>query len=105
MTDVRKYVVTAETPIGADVDLTTEELFDSHGNRITEEYVAEAVENVREVQTRRGRPSLSGGAEHSPRVSFRAPAPLHQALSEIAQREGKSVSQVAREAVERYVAG
>ena len=48
-----------------------------------------------------GRPSLGEGV--SPRVSFRAPPKLYDALRERAEKEGRSVSDVAREAMERYV--
>ncbi|HEY3112049.1 MAG TPA: CopG family transcriptional regulator [Chloroflexota bacterium] len=51
---------------------------------------------------RSGRPSLGEGV--SPRVSFRASPALYQAARDRAAREGRSVSELAREAVERYVA-
>ena len=50
-----------------------------------------------------GRPSLGSGV--SPRVTFRASPALYQAARERAAREGRSVSELARDAVERYVAG
>jgi len=49
-----------------------------------------------------GRPSLDIGV--SPRVSFRTSRSLYQAARERAAKEGRSVSELAREAVERYVA-
>lgn len=51
---------------------------------------------------RTGRPSLGEGV--SPRVSFRASPTLYRAAQERAAREGRSVSDLAREAVKRYVA-
>ncbi|MGI8426610.1 MAG: ribbon-helix-helix protein, CopG family [Actinomycetota bacterium] len=51
----------------------------------------------------RGRPSLHKGV--SPRVSFRTTPRLYEAARERAAREGRSVSELAREAIERYVAG
>jgi type I restriction enzyme, R subunit len=55
------------------------------------------------ARRRSGRPSLGSGV--SPRVSFRASPTLYQAARDRAAREGRSVSDLAREAVERYVAG
>jgi hypothetical protein len=54
------------------------------------------------TRRRVGRPSLSGvGA--SPRMSFRASPALYRAARERAKKEARSVSDLAREAVERYV--
>lgn len=49
-----------------------------------------------------GRPSLSGNGA-SPRMSFRITPELYLALEERAEKEGRSVSDLAREAVARYV--
>lgn len=49
-----------------------------------------------------GRPSLSGNGA-SPRMSFRITPELYLALEERAEEEGRSVSDLAREAVARYV--
>ena len=49
-----------------------------------------------------GRPSLELGV--SPRVTFRTSRTLYEAARERAAREGRTVSQLAREAMERYVA-
>jgi hypothetical protein len=49
-----------------------------------------------------GRPSL-GGRGASPRVSFRATPELYKAAKRRAREEGRSVSDLAREAVSRYV--
>ena len=48
-----------------------------------------------------GRPSLESGV--SPRVSFRASRKLYDAARERAAQEGRTVSELAREAVERYL--
>jgi len=50
-----------------------------------------------------GRPSLDG-AGASPRLSFRVPRELYDAAAERAIEEERTVSAVAREALERYVA-
>lgn len=49
-----------------------------------------------------GRPSLSGNGA-SPRMSFRITPELYLALEERAEKEGRSVSDLVREAVARYV--
>ncbi len=80
------------------------------GQAITPELVAalaaEAEEGYDLSMARRrtvGRPSLDEGT--SPRVSFRATKELYQAAQERAAAEGRSVSALAREAVERYILG
>ena len=50
-----------------------------------------------------GRPSLDGSGT-SPRLSFRVPRELYDAAAERAIEEERTVSAVAREALERYVA-
>jgi CRISPR-associated endonuclease/helicase Cas3 len=52
---------------------------------------------------RLGRPSLGPGT--SPKVSFRASRTLYEAARARAAREGRSISDLARRAIERYVAG
>ena len=49
-----------------------------------------------------GRPSLGGGGT-SPRISFRAAPKLYRAARARAEFEGRTVSQLAREALARYV--
>src|SRR5262249_42012633 len=49
-----------------------------------------------------GRPSL-GGRGVSPRVNFRTTARLHQRAVRRAEKEGKTISALAREALERYM--
>jgi predicted HicB family RNase H-like nuclease len=49
-----------------------------------------------------GRPSL-GGRGTSPRVTFRATPELYSAAQRRARKEGRSLSDLAREAVARYV--
>ncbi|MBA3251218.1 MAG: ribbon-helix-helix protein, CopG family [Geodermatophilaceae bacterium] len=51
-----------------------------------------------------GRPSLDGSHKHSPHISFRTPAELRAKAEERAAKEGKTVSQLAREAFEKYLA-
>jgi hypothetical protein len=49
-----------------------------------------------------GRPSLAGGGT-SPRLSFRTTPDLYRAAQRRAKKEGRSVSDLAREAVARFV--
>ncbi|MDP4013468.1 MAG: Arc family DNA-binding protein [Candidatus Nanopelagicales bacterium] len=50
-----------------------------------------------------GRPSLSGG-DPSPQVTFRLPRELREQASRRAEAEGTSISALAREALERFLA-
>jgi hypothetical protein len=50
-----------------------------------------------------GRPSLDGNGA-SPRVTFRVPRALYDAAAERAIKEERTVSAVAREALERFLA-
>jgi hypothetical protein len=50
-----------------------------------------------------GRRSLSGNRGTSPRVNFRMTAELQARAQARAEREGKTVSEIAREALEQYV--
>ncbi len=52
----------------------------------------------------RGRPSLTGESQHSPRVTFRLDPEVREKAVERAEREGKTVSELAREALKQYLA-
>ncbi len=85
-----------------DIDLEHDEVVDSRGRRIDAAYVERAVSDVR---SRSGRPPLGDEpAGHSPRVSFRLPEQTRRRAEERARDEGRSVSEIAREALERYLA-
>jgi predicted HicB family RNase H-like nuclease len=99
----RPPVVRLDTPIGPDVDLGREDVRLADDSRLTEELAAEIAEDVLR-QARAGRPSLAGHAGgRSPQITFRTPVSLHDAAERQARREGKSVSQLAREALEHYL--
>ena len=51
----------------------------------------------------RGRPSLTGESQHSPRVTFRLDPEVREKAAERAEREGKTVSELAREALKQYL--
>jgi hypothetical protein len=96
----------------SDIDSDSEEIYDGKGNRITDEYVDDAIADVHRaidegrvpVPTgRAGRPSLSGESAHSPRVSFRVPEELRDRAVGRAAREGKTISALAREAFEQFL--
>jgi hypothetical protein len=83
--------------------------FDRKGNPIDDAYIAEAVEEAEagyDPATFRpiGRPSLTGEARHSPKVSFRVTDDLRERAEAEARARGCTVSQLAREALEQYLA-
>jgi len=98
----RAPLVTTEVPIGPDVDLDREDVRLRSGKRLTSKLAEEIVEEVRRAG---GRPSLSGDATRSPQIAFRVPAELRDRAAEVAAAEGKTVSQLAREALEARLVG
>jgi predicted HicB family RNase H-like nuclease len=88
--------------LGEDVDLDVEDVRVKDGTRLTNKRAEQIAEDV--LRRRRGRPSLAGKAETSPRVSFRIPERLRRTADERARREGRTVSDLAREALEHYLA-
>lgn len=71
------------------------------------EKIADEVESDRPIRWARrlpvGRPSLNGNGI-SPRVSFRIPAELYEAVQMRANKERRTVSDITREALEKYLA-
>lgn len=84
-----------------DVDLDREDVRLPGGTRLTPS-LADAI--VEDVRRKAGRPSLTGEAAASPRVSFRLTPDVRDRAAAIAKREGKTISQLAREALEDRVA-
>lgn len=107
MIDPSKYVVTQDDPI-EDIDLDTEVVRLKDGRRLTNELAEQLAEETLVEARRRnlvpGRKSLSGGGIHSPRVQFRLPDSLRSAAEKRAAEEGVSLSVLARDALERYLA-
>jgi hypothetical protein len=72
------------------------------------EKLADEIESDREVRWARrrpvGRPSLNGDGI-TPRVSFRIPSELYAAVQERANQERRTVSDITREALEKFLAG
>ena len=93
--------VTLSTEIGPDVDLDTEVVLLPDGERLTNEIADEIVASTRRTV---GRPSLSGKAQASPQIAFRVDPSVRDAAAALAAKEGKTVSQLAREALEQRVA-
>ncbi len=75
-------------------------------NEVAEELADLAESDAKFEWTRKrpvGRPSLEG--DHtSPRVNFRVPKSLHDAAAKRAIEEERTVSALAREALEKYLA-
>lgn len=101
MTERTPPPITSRTPIGPDVDLDRDDVRLADGTRLTEQRAADIVE---EVRGRGGRPSLTGEAAVSPRIAFRVTPGVRNRAAQIADREGKTISQLAREALEARVA-
>jgi predicted HicB family RNase H-like nuclease len=85
---------------GPDVDLDTEVVRDRKGRRITSRRAKKIAE---EAVSRAGRPSLTGDRKSSPQIAFRVPDELQARAAAKAKAQGKSLSQFAREALERAV--
>lgn len=90
---------TVEAEIEPDVDLATEDVRDSRGDRVDDAYAARVVERVHRTL---GRPSL-GASGQSPRVSFRLPDGLLTKAQRRADADGTTVSKLARQAFEEFL--
>lgn len=83
-----------------EVDLEQEDVRLRNGERLTDDVVDELVEAGRRVA---GRPSLGEDGGHSPRWDFRLPAELNDQLQAVIEQQGRSRSEVAREALEAWL--
>lgn len=92
--------ITDDTPIGSDVDLEHDDVRLLDGTRLTDE-VAEGI--VDQVRRSSGRPSLSGQRAVSPQIAFRVAPAVRDRAAEVAADEGKTVSELAREALEARI--
>ena len=91
--------VTVKTPIGPDVDIKRQVRRDRTGRRVDDTYVERLIGASRKP----GRPSLAEDGP-SPAIAFRVPASVREQAEAIAAKEGKTVSQLAREALEARLA-
>lgn len=105
--DPRRYVVGPGSTID-DVDLDETEVRLQDGSRLTNDRVDQlARAGIAEARRRNlipGRKSLAGDGSHSPRVQFRVPESLRAAAEAKAAAEGVTLSVLAREALEHYLA-
>lgn len=91
--------------LGPDVNLEEEVILDSKGRRVDQAYIELAMQEVEEELAKRaGRPSLTGTSAHSPHVSFRIPPELKARAEAAARERGTTVSKLAREAFEAFLA-
>lgn len=105
--DPRDYVVTADTEV-RDTDLIREEFILRDGRRLTEDLAEQFAQEARAEIGRRnlipGRKSLSGDGQHSPTIRVRVPEELRERAEQRAAADGVSLSNLAREALEAYLA-
>jgi hypothetical protein len=66
---------------------------------------AEGGLDLSDWKPRRGRPSLAGGAERSPRIAVRVPADVRDRAASRAVQEGRTLSDVVRALLVMYAAG
>lgn len=91
--------------IGPEIDLEKEVVRDSQGRRVDKAYVEQALAEVEaDLAKRSGRPSLTGAAKPSPQATFRITPDLKARAEKAAKAQGTTVSQLAREAFERFLA-
>ena len=90
--------------IGPDIDLDGEEVRLADGTRLTEDLAAQiAEEAVAEHPARRGRPTITGAAARTPRMTVRVAPETRRALEAIAARQGRRLTDVSRDALAEYV--
>ncbi len=89
--------------VGPDIDLDVEEIYEPNGNRLTEQRAQDIAEETL-ATVRRGRPSLRRGSVHSPQISVRVTEAIRDQTAQRARAEGRTVSELTREALERYLA-
>ncbi len=106
MINPKDYVVRADDSI-EDVDLD-DDVVTVKGRRLTEAGAEQLAQDTLAEARRRnlipGRKSLTSGSTHSPRVQFRVPEAVAAQAHDRARTEGKTLSELAREALLRYLA-
>jgi CopG-like RHH_1 or ribbon-helix-helix domain, RHH_5 len=93
----------AEVTEGGSIDLDVEDVRLADGARLTEARAQELAQQVLRAAGR-GRPSLTAPGERSPQLRLSVPEQLREGLRARADAEHRSVSELAREAIERYLA-
>jgi hypothetical protein len=101
MTDPKNFVVTESTVFhDEEADLEAHDYRGPGRERLTED----ATERYTAQRRGAGRPSLGDSGGSSPSVAFRLTAELRAEAEEVARREGRRVSAIARQALEEYIA-
>ncbi len=91
-------------PIGRDVDLDTEEVYLPDGQRLTNKLAEQIAEDAMDHHYRaRGRPSITGPREHTPKMTLRVPERTRDALEQIAAGQGRRLADVGRDAFDEYI--
>lgn len=93
-------MIMPKRPKPDELELEREDVLLPDGTRLTDD-VADAI--IDDVRRKAGRPSLTGTAAASPRVSFRVTPEVRDRAAAIANDEGKTISELAREALEARV--
>jgi hypothetical protein len=93
----------ADVVDGGSIDLDAEDVRLADGARLTEARAEELAEEVLRA-TGRGRPSLSAPGHRSPQLRLAVPERVRDQLKARADAEHRSVSELAREALDRYLA-
>ena len=88
-------------PVGADVDLATEDVRLADGRRLTDDLAQKMAKDA--LARHRGRPSVSGGRRRTPSLTVRVPEPTREALEQLAKAQGKRLADISREALDEYV--
>jgi len=88
---------------GGSIDLDVEDVRLADGTRLTETK-AQVLAEAALQRAGRGRPSLTAPGKRSPQLRLSVPAELRSRLEARAKREHRSVSWLAREALERFLA-
>jgi predicted HicB family RNase H-like nuclease len=76
---------------------------DEFADKVIENWKPITRDELEERFSRRGRRSLAGGDGASPKIQVRLTQSLHARAEARAKSEGKTVSEIAREALERYI--
>lgn len=103
MADKTIRISGADVIDGGSIDLDAEDVRSADGTRLTEAGAQDLAQQALRAAGR-GRPSLSGPGERSPQLRLTVPDQLRADLRARADVEHRSVSELAREAIERYLA-
>ena len=103
MTGKKVRIENAEVHDGGSIDLDREDVRLADGTRLTEARAEELAQEVLRAAGR-GRPSLSAPGRRSPQLRLAIPEQVRAELQARAAAEHRSISDIAREALNRYLA-